>query len=212
MKKLFVLLFVLVPVLFCFAKEQRGSLELGIGHYSITETQGVSGIKVKTKAPSIAFNLSGVALFTDNAGIGVYGNLLLPKEFRVTAMGETIIVDRSAYDFLFAMDFLVGPTLIMFKNEKFCFPLSLGFHWYQIWANTDVSKLSSSQIGVGANITGEYHFNSNLYVYSRFQFTFDFFSWDTIRVNRYGSSSSKSSSGNVKTLGIMPCIGIAFKF
>jgi hypothetical protein len=197
---------------FCFAKGQRDSFEIGVGYHSITETQTVSGIEVKTTVPSFAINYAGETFYTEKVGIGAYGNFLFPQEFKMSAQGQSVTVDKSAYDFLFAMDFLIGPAFILYKNETVCLPLAIGLHYYHLWANTAIGNTSGNEIGLGANITGEYHFNPNIYFYGRFQLSFDFYSWGTVEVyNGYGTSSA-STSGNLSTWGIEPCIGIGFQW
>ena len=198
----------------CFAKGQRENFEIGIGYHSITETQEVSGIDVKTTMPSFAINFAGETFYTEKVGVGAYGNLLIPQEFKVSARGQSVVVDRSAYDFLFAMDFLFGPAFVLHNNETLYVPLSVGIHYLHLWANAADGNISSNEIGFGANITGEYYFNSNMYFYGRFQLSFDFYSWGTAEIyNGYGYGyTSVSDSGNLSTWGIEPCIGIGFQW
>jgi len=213
MKKLFIVLLTLFPVIFCFAKGQRDSFEVGLGYHSITESQTVSGTEVKTTVPSFAINYAGITLYTEQYGLGVYGNLLFPQELKMSALGQSVTVDASAYDFLFAMDVLLGPAFMLYRSDSICIPLSAGLHYFQLWSNASGGKTSSSSIGLGTNITAEYHFNPKIYVYGRFQLSFDFYSWGTTETyNGYGNSIKESSGKSMITTGIEPCIGIGFIF
>ena len=213
MKKLFIVLFVFFSVSLCFAKGQRDAFEVGIGYHNITENQTVSGIDVKTTVPSFAINFAGVSFYTDTVGIGAYGNFLFPQELTISAMGESLTVDKSAYDFLFALDFLIGPTFMVYTNESFSLPITVGIHYLQLWANASAGNTNSNAIGLGANITGEYHFNQRIYAYARFQLSLDFYSWGKAeQYTGYGYSVSQSFSESMITWGLSPCIGIGFQF
>jgi hypothetical protein len=200
---------------FCFAKGQRDSFELGLGYHSLTKTQTVSGTKIKTAVPSFAVSVAGETFYTEKIGIGAYGNLLIPQKFRVSTQGQSVTVDRSAYDFLLATDFLIGPAFMLYKNENetFCLPLAAGLHYYHLWSDTGTEKTSSNEIGLGANITAEYHFNQKIYIYGRFQLSLDLYSWGTTEVySGYVSPSTSTSSGNLTTWSAEPSIGIGFQW
>jgi hypothetical protein len=213
MKKICIGALLFLSVSLCFAKGQRDSFEIGLGFHNITENQTVSGIDVKTTVPSFAINFAGETFFTDTVGIGAYGNLLFPQSLKLTAQGESVTVDRSAYDFLFALDFLIGPAFMLYKSDTFCLPLSAGIHWLQLWSVNDVASVTSSAIGLGVNITGEYHFNQTVYIYGRFQLSLDFYSWGTTEAfTGYGYSVSQSFAESITTWGIEPCFGIGFQW
>ena len=213
MKRISIAVLLFLSVSLCFAKGQRDSFEVGIGFHSITEKQTVSGIDVETTVPSFAINFAGISLYTDTIGIGAYGNLLFPQSFKLSAQGQSVYVDKSAYDFLFAMDFLIGPAFMLYNNDTICVPLSAGIHYYQLWSVNSVGSTNTSEIGIGANITGEYHFTPKVYAYARFQLSLDFFSWGTTEVfTGNGYSVSQSNSGSLTTWGINPCIGIGFQW
>jgi hypothetical protein len=211
-KRFFVVFMLFVLGYTCFGKGERDSFEVGFGYHSITETAEVSGIEVKTTVPSYAINFAGVTFYTEKVGIGAYGNLLFPQEFKASAQGKSATVDKSAYDFLFAMDFLVGPAIMLYKNETFCLPLAVGLHYYHLWANAANGSTNSSEIGIGANITGECHFNPTVYIYGRFQLLFDFYSWGTVEVYNGYASASAPISGDTSVFGVEPCIGIGFQW
>ena len=212
MKKLLIVVLFFSAITFCFAKGQRDSFEIGLGYHSITEKQTVEGIEVKTKVPSFAINFAGITFFTDTVGIGAYGNFLIPQKFELSAMGETLTVDRSAYDFLLGLDFLIGPAFMLYKSENFCLPLSVGLHLFQLWANTEIGNTKTNAFGLGTNITGEYHFNNVVYLYGRFQLSLDFYSWGKTEVYTGYGTASQSFSESLITWGINPCVGLGFKW
>ena len=110
MKKcLFLLIFISVAS-FCFARAQSQSLEIGTGLHVYSEHQTVENINVQSTASSVAVDLSGVSLYSSRIGFGGYCSFLFPLELGMYAGGQSLTVDRSAYDFLFGFDGLVGPV------------------------------------------------------------------------------------------------------
>ena len=213
MKRAVVLTIVLLSAAFCFAGGKRSSIEAGVGFHRITETTQVSGIEIKTTVPSLAVNVAGIHYFSDRAGIGVYGNVLFPRKFKVTAQGQTAIVDKSAYDMLMAADALLGPVFMLYRGESFCLPMSFGFHWYSLWTEAGSASTNLNQIGMGANIAGEYHFGPKVYAFARFQLSCDFYGWGKAEsVNQYGNYITESESGKINIWSIAPSLGIAFKW
>jgi hypothetical protein len=196
MKKIVIGVMLLLSVSLCFAKGQKDMYEIGIGYHSLTESQKINGVEVRTTVPSFAINFAGISFFTETIGIGAYGNILSPQELRMTASGETITVNRSAYNSLSALDFLIGPVFMLYKNETFSLPLAAGLHWYFLSATTNTTSATSFKLGLGANITGEYHFNPNFFAYARFHFLYDFF---------------ELGADGITSWGIGPCIGIGFQ-
>jgi hypothetical protein len=195
--------------LFCFAKGQRDSFEIGIGyHHSASGTE-----EENTTIPSFAINFAGITFYTEKVGIGVYGNLIFPQEFRWTSQGQSTTVDKSAYDFFFSMDFLFGPAFVLYKSETIYVPLSFGLSYSHFRTNVaDVFDSISHDIGLGSTIAGEFHFNPSVYAYGRFQFSYGFYAWGT---NQQHGSPPVSSSTNLIEWGpkwaIEPCIGIGFQ-
>jgi hypothetical protein len=208
-KNVFVFLLLFLGAL-CFAKGQRDSFELGVGYHRMTETQEDSGIKLTM--PSLAINFAGTTFYTKNIGIAAYGNFLLPQELKVSAQGLSFIIDKSAYNFLFGMDFLIGPAFMLYQNESFCLPLSIGMNYCHLWSVVSVVDTSSSEIGLGANITGEYHVNPTVYIYGRFQLSLGLYSWGTASGYTEDGVASISGSGSSITWGMEPCIGIGFQW
>lgn len=216
MKKILIIFLVFSTASFCFAAGQRQSIEIGAGYHRrsgrLPENQTVLGIEVEAVIPSFAMSLSGVTFLTENVGIGAYVNFLFPQEFRTTAMGLTVTADRSDFDFIFGMGFLAGPTFMLFRSGPFSIPLAVGFHCHMLWANTTFLDTRLITIGLGSNITGEFHFNERIYAFARFQASVDLYSWATSQINTIFGSMRSSISGGIFTWAVNPSIGIGFKW
>jgi hypothetical protein len=196
----------------CFAKGRRDSIELGIASPYVIENSSVSGVDIKTKMSTLAINFSGISLFTDNVGMGVYANFIFPLKLTTSTMGYSISVNRSAYDMLFGIDMLLGPVFIVYKNNKFVLPFSAGIHCMLLRSVAHTMSSIGTSLGVGVNITGEYHFNNRIYLLGRFQLTFDCYSINSIEQDVGGYSVKRTYSGMLKTWGINPIVGIGIKF
>jgi len=211
MKKIFVVSLLLFLCTLCFARGKRDSLELGLGYATFIETSQVSGYEVKTEMPSFAINLSGISFFTDKIGLGAYGNIMFPQKITMSAAGSSSTIDRSAYDFLMSLDMLVGPVFVLYQNEKFALPLAAGFHYFHAWFVSSAGSVDGTKLGIGTNLTGEYHFTPNIYLLGRLQVTLDFYDTTETEIYGYGTAST-STFGSTTTWGIDPTIGIGFSF
>jgi hypothetical protein len=197
MKKYLFIIFLFFTVPFCFSLFQRGNIEFGAGFHHTTENTNIAGIDFTTTIPSFAINFSSISYTTDNMGFGIYANILLPTEVKVTALGGSIILERSHFNLLMGGDALIGPTFILYKNESLSLPLSAGLHIYYLSMATYTTSSIVFQLGLGTNISAVYNFNENSYVFGRFQLSFDFLG--------LGNDSERFF-----TLGINPCVGIGF--
>jgi hypothetical protein len=200
-KKIVIGVILLLSVSLCFAKGQTEMFEIGIGYHGITETQDVSGNDRKTEIPSFGINLGVESYLTEIVGIGFYGNILFPQQYKMSAQGQSLTIEKSFYDTFFSFDFLFGPVFMLYKSETIRLPVSAGVHAYYLMADSD-SRPSDGmmKVGAGTNITGEYHFNQTIYAYARFQLTFDFM-----------ELSGRANTGSSTAWGIAPCIGIGFQ-
>jgi hypothetical protein len=215
MKKWAWVVFLVGAAAFCFASGQRDSLEFGFAFPYGIEKASESGIEVTTKIPSVALNFSGITYFTERAGLGAYVNIIFPKELKISTLGQTEIIDRSAYHLLMAMDILFGPSFMAYRNRRFSLPVSFGAHFLQMWSVAGTIpeyKVSGSEFGLGANITGEYHFNKTVYVLARFQLTFDFYAITKLTEDRVISITTVKEKNFVKMWEINPTFGIGFSF
>jgi hypothetical protein len=113
---------------------------------------------------------------------------------------------------LIAIDMLLGPVFVVYNNDAFTLPISVGIHYMQLWSVADTMSSNGTSLGLGANITGEYHFNDRVYLMGRFQITLDFYSISSIEQYVGGYSVKESYSGSLTSWGINPTLGIGFKF
>jgi hypothetical protein len=228
MKKLLLMVLLGGVVSFCFAGGRRDSFEFAFafpyGIEKATENSTdlgaelgvdlgfVENVNITTKIPSFALNFSGTSYFSEYVGLGLYADLIFPQKLKLSALGQSITINRSAYDTLLSMDFLLGPTVMAYQNGNFSLPISFGAHFLQMWA-VSIYKVSSSLFGFGANITGEYHFNETVYALLRFQLTFDFYAISKLEEHSsYYSTYTTTGRGTTKMWGINPVFGIGFSF
>jgi len=187
MKKLVIFFILTLSVSVCFAKGQRDSFEFGYTYHHTINTQNNLDIELKTGLLPIAMNMAGITMYTDFFGMGSYANIAFPLGYTITADGYTESENKLSSNLIFSVDGFTGPVFMLFNNDKFCLPVSIGIHYYLIMVLEGIGY----SFGLSANITGEYHINEQLYAYARFQFSYGFL----------GS----------QTMIISPCIGIAVK-
>jgi len=135
--------------------------------------------------------------------VGLYGNIIFPlKAVNIPNNGLFDLQDVTDFhNFKFVMDLLIGPVFILYKNERFSFPISVGFHWVYFSTVFDNEfEYKNNYIGVGANIAGRYNINNLISIFARFQFAYDFYGF------------YKEGSALTKTWNISPSLGISFRF
>jgi hypothetical protein len=221
MKKAVLVLLLVLTVSFCFARGQRHSLEFGVGYYHLLNTSHTLthltmppytelDVETTTSIPSIALNISTVNFFTEKIGIGLYTTILIPLKITTTVKSQSTgyepyedtqstTKDGTDFDLFFGMDFLLGPTIMLYENDKFSLPLTVGFHFSGITAKKSSSGLSFTNLDFGGNLTGEYHISNKLYAYARFQFSTLFL-------------ISGNASENLSRFGLYPSIGVVWNF
>ena len=216
MKKLLVVIFVLFPVSLCFAAGQRNSLDLGAGWHRMQQSHEGDAVTI----PSFAVNFAGTTFFTDTIGIGAYGNFLFPREARISVMGYSMTLNRSAFDTLTGFDLLAGPVFMLFNNGTFSLPLAAGVYWSHLGSSASVSLLGfnasasarSNQVGLGANLSGEYHLSQNIYLFGRFHFAVGLYGWGTTSGTSPLGTVTFSESGFTSTITAAPSAGIGFRW
>jgi hypothetical protein len=207
------LLFFSTALCFAGGQSHRETFDFGFGTHYTVEFPKPSGADVISTVTSIAINFAGVSYYTDNIGFGAYANLLFPMSLTAYADGEGITVYRNSYDFLFGMDLVLGPVFMLYKSEKSYFPLAAGLHYYQLGGTTVDYSVNAYEIGLGANLTLERHFNPRVYLYSRLQFAADFLQWGKVtEFTGYGYSIETPFFNAAVTLSGARCVGLGFQF
>jgi hypothetical protein len=242
MKKILIVFLMLFTSSFCFAKGQSDNFEAGIGYHHINtrttvfydgsgEKRMYGPIGMETFIPSFAINLSYITYYTENFGLGIYGNLSFPQNLEVKSVGERPeipegfdeeIPEMDGSKGAFSMDFLLGPELKVYNSEKIDISLVAGLHWYLLFSSPHYGSDKdsySNQIGIGTNVTAKYHFTPRIYAYGRFQFTYDLYATES-NGGTAGSGTlfgptgkpGEKSEGKLSAWGLAPTIGIGFKF
>ena len=215
MKRLLLLLVLFFLTFTCFAqwKSLRDSEEYGMGLPFFTEnTNYIAGLnpETRTNIVSYSFNMAGKSLYTERWGIGSYGNFIFPQTLNMSENGQEISVDMTPIDFFFGFDLLMGPMFMLFRNEIFALPVTMGLYYFQLYVwDTDDPRLMMSRgsFGLGANVTAEYHVNDNVYIYARFQYNVNFFSLIKITEN----FPAADREGALIIQGFNPSLGFGFK-
>jgi hypothetical protein len=192
------------------ARGKRESFDFGFAFPYFIEFQELSGVDVETEMTSFAINFSGASFYTDTAGAGVYANLIFPQNLKLSASGQSVSARRSDYDFLMALDALFGPAFMLYKDDKFSVPLAAGIHLMRLWSVADAGSTDGTSFGLGANITGEHHFNKKIYLFTRIQLTLDIFA--VTKTEEYVAYYTyyQTNSGGLINLGVNASMGMGF--
>jgi len=227
MKKIIIMLLLFLSVLPCFAEGRAGSFEIGVGYHgmifdgTLTFNQPEPGKEditedIKKTLSSFAINFALIPYFTKSFGFGFYVNILF-----VSKEEAGIPVFPVA-----GVDFLMGPAFMLYNSEKTCVSFTPGMHmgyfaFFEDGSRQISKQIGSGQIGLGANVTGEYHFTPKVYIYARFQLSYDLYSWfsrggtsgthNPITGNS-GGSAAEDGKGNISAWNINPYIGLGFTF
>jgi len=145
----------------------------------------------------------------------------------------------SDYLSLFGVNALIGPVFYLYNNDVLRIPLAVGAHMYyfsdDFWmpnlvgydpanpsiTNTDGAWINRRdfQIGPGISLGVQYHFNDNIYIFSRTNVVLDLFRWhsiDYVADDGTGAGTltdkSKSETEFVLGWGVKPVIGLGIKF
>jgi len=214
-------------------KELGDNIEVGVGYHSMIHTATRDFTKgyydngnyvekeftddITNIISSIAINLAYNKFYTDEVGFGLYLNFFFPKEGTIIMKGESETIKWDEYVPI-AMDLLIGPIFGIYYSEKIFVSLTAGIHWTLIYGLYDgegdifhPKRVLSNQLGLGTNITGEYYLiPDKLYVYGRFQFGYDFYSFEMWNhTDAFGDKGDRN--GFISSWSISPCIGIGFK-
>jgi hypothetical protein len=235
MKKTIIGILLFLSVSLCFAD---GSVfELGVGYHGMinpqTRTFPTGDGEHPGKTPtdlgpisSFAINVAYAKYSENKIGFGIYLNFLMSQYYEFTPEGgETQIItkDVNKHTFHFSMDALLGPVFILYNTETIDVSMAVGAHWYYYlghWIPELSTNSTFHQIGLGANVSGAYHFTSAIYAYGRFQLAYDLYSWYSTGgtagkkdiFGSYGGGGGNRISSGVSAWNISPCIGLGYRF
>jgi hypothetical protein len=227
MKKLVLLAALILAAGMVFAQEEAAAdeskpeffdLEISAGfpvHWTNAENNGVSSKQVNANTSL------GVALvFNFGRKVG----LTLDTDFFYGASLSGRSNPTSNENSLFGANVLLGPVFYLYNGSFLRIPLAVGVHMYygssDIWepafggtATGVWFKQQDLQIGPGAYIGVQFHFNNNIYIFSRTNVAVDVFRWSKATA---GTSAALSTSETELKFGIAwevkPAIGIGIKF
>ena len=188
------------------SKERRERLELGAGFPYFFHNATISGIEQKKEIFAFVLNFSVSEFFWDAIGIGLFLNIFSIQGLRIKVMDQYIPYKGSEFAYSFGLDAIIGPVFRLYQRSNFILPVSAGVHYAVFTYGVYSLGYFSHSFGLGANVSGEYHINKNLYFLVRLQLSLDFCSI----ADDYDAESWQTSW--LPSPGINPSIGIGFKF
>jgi hypothetical protein len=185
-------------------------LELGGGYSWLKDADGT--IESITFKPAVKY------FFTEKVGFGIYGTLSFPQ--KITDQGTSLSLYENTYDAL-GFDFLFGPAIILYESESFYLPFSIGISYSFLrmashLQDTNEKNSYGQVIGLGTNITAEYHFLPHIYGYLRFQLDFGIYNWITVEEKNINGITVSNDTTRLSDWGLSlkfaPSIGFGFKW
>ena len=231
MKKLFLLAALILIAGLCFAqngeaaaeqeKPELFDLEITIGvpvHWTNSPiTHGFYSSADDTDKVVTANTAIGVALLF-NFGRKIGFTLDTDFFFGSDVMGHTNPYSSSST--LFGANVLLGPVIYLYNGSFLRIPLALGVHmsywssdaWVQIGTPaTGWIKTRDLQFGPGAYIGIQFHFNNNLYIFSRTNVAVDIIRWHGIMTST-GNFGHENGFELAIAWQVKPAIGVGIKF
>jgi len=187
----------------------------------------------KAVTADTAIGLSMTYNFTKNIGIN------LDTDFFYGARIAGFSNPSSDYISMFGVNVLIGPVFYLYNGDFLRIPLTVGGHIYyysdDLWMpnlvgydpqnpspqSTDGFWMNRRdfQLGPGITLGVQFHFNENIYIFSRTNVSLDLFRWRQINyIADDGTDSgtytdqTKSKAEFAISWGIKPVLGIGIKF
>jgi len=152
----------------------------------------------------------------------VFG-IALDFDFFYAAKLNGISTETSDYISMSGFNLFFGPVFYLFNNNILRIPLAIGFHMYYFnddlwvpvigpsqgqWVNRD-----EFQLGAGLYLGVQFHFNKDLYIFSRTNVAIDFFRMHTMK----GADGTDYYEENCTDAfyihwNVKPTIGVGIKF
>lgn len=177
-------------------------------------TQKLSGYgqteKYTEKLTSIGFGLSGVNMFSEVVGLYMDASLGFFQSGKLETPSGNASYKRS--DMVedakqFSMDLRIGPAFKIIDNDKMFLSAAPVFFCNLVyWGNPD-SAISGGFVGLGANASFSYFFNSFVGISAGLDIDYGFVGFGDYKKVSNSGVTSKHSQFN-----ITPKIGVAFKF
>jgi hypothetical protein len=228
MKKLILLLAVLILAAgLCFAQEEAAaedaSAEAKPEFFDLEVTVGVPIHWTNSPNDHVGVDIDKTVTADTAIGIGLLWNF--SQKFGLTVdmdvfFGSSVMGrsgDSSDSNTLFGANALIGPVIYLYNGSFLRIPLALGAHLYywsgDHWDETGTSgnwlKYRDFQVGPGAYLGIQFHFNDNIYIFSRTNVAVMVFRW-----HEGATGGGSDSEVDVPILGwhVKPSLGIGIKF
>jgi len=176
----------------------------------------------KSVTADTAIGVSMTFNFTKNVGLNI------DTDFFYGAKLAGFSNPSSDYISMFGANVLIGPTFYLYNNDLLRIPLTVGAHMYyfsdDFWMPTSLQSTDGLwanrkdfQLGPGFSLGVQFHFNDNIYIFSRTNVVLDFFRWHSIDYVADDGSGTiteqyKSETEFVLGWGVKPVIGLGIKF
>ena len=178
-----------------------------------------------------SFGISSRIKIVNNFGIGIHSNFMYFPKIVSGENNESIIIKGKDCKLLFGFDFLLGPSFLLYDNDKLKVPITLGFRSFGMvilmdgnvppeyqWVSTGKPEATffHYSYGMGFSISVEYHFTKRFYLIGRVQGGLDFvyFSIGEVKIPTVLGTYTVTDEdyGFSKIFSINPQIGIGIQF
>ncbi|MDR2661607.1 MAG: hypothetical protein LBC31_01260 [Treponema sp.] len=209
-------------------KPELFDLEISAGfpvHWTNGENDDAALIENKSVTANTALGVALLFNFTNKVG------LTLDTDFFFGGKLAGIASPSSDHNSLFGANALLGPVIYIYNGSFLRIPLALGVHVYyfsdDLWlpALTGTTgttagswiKRRDLQFGPGAYIGVQFHFNNNIYLFSRTTVAVDVLRWHQVKGSYddgTGTLAEVDESEFELAFGweVKPAIGLGIKF
>ncbi len=213
MKKIFSALFLAVVLTTGLVAETK-MLSVNFTVPFDIHTQKLSGygetLKATEKLTSIGFGISGVNMFSEvvglymDASLGFFQSLKYDSPVVSFSMKRSDMVEDAKQ---FSLDLRIGPAFKIIDNDKMFLSAAPVLFFNLGYSGTSDSATSGGYVGLGANASFSYFFNSVVGLSAGLDIGYGFVGFGDYKKLSESGITSKHSQFN-----ITPKIGVAFKF
>jgi hypothetical protein len=226
MKKILIVLAVLLLAAgVCFAQDANDSSDDGKKEFDLEISVGVP---IHWSNRDLADSAAAAKRVTADTAIGAALLFNFSQKFGLTLDtdfffggdigAKAVATNGSSYAELFGANVLLGPVIYLYNGNFLRIPLAFGVHLYYFSEelfNTSLdnwSKTRDLQLGPGGYIGVQFHFNNNIYIFSRTTVAVDLFRWQQTKGANGGIEYSTSNLGLSFGWEVKPALGLGIKF
>jgi len=231
MKKLYFLIAVFLVASAVFAQEnyrdelgiERFNMEVNVG-FPVHWTNGVhndtvnDGNKYEDKFATADTAIGLAGTYNINRNIGI----TLDMDFFFGAKLTGFSSPTSNYISLSGLNVFVGPVFYLYNNGALRIPFTAGLHFYYFGDDLWIPELDGSggswtnrhefQFGPEVSLGIQYHFDNNVYIFSRTNAGIDFLRVHSMNLSDGSEYSKKFHRDLSLNWDVKPSIGIGMKF